>query len=332
MFHRAFLIALFFPCLAAAMPPNIAILVEAEAEAQRECRAAEYGTPEREAACAKIAKPNGALYDAGRCPRILESSSDAYLAEWSMCAPGAISYSEALPLIDEVDRLDRACRSGPGDVVVAPGGVCDQRTIADASVTRAGWCNGRNDEFGYMAVWHVCEPTSFRYREFAVSRPHVSATLDATTANLTSNLLESGLTAELLMGSGQGQWRAGSVNVSCRRDAEPTLVIDVENEVVLLGEGEGVSGGMEVALGGKLSGTVFAEYFARRVGEVQTAGIEVINRDLVIGLLMDLYNEASSTIIIASDDNPIPARIHLRLPSSDSLRDAVANLAVACGG
>lgn len=65
---------------------------------------------------------------------------------------------EIARLIDTARELDRRCRGTEG--ADPSSSVCDERNAAFDQVNNAGWCYGKDGQFGYQSEWHACGPDS----------------------------------------------------------------------------------------------------------------------------------------------------------------------------
>ncbi|QET01120.1 hypothetical protein FOB72_03070 [Cupriavidus pauculus] len=69
-------------------------------------------------------------------------------------AHGRSEYPEA-QLFEQAERLNDRCRGGSGDDP-ATMRACDQRDAVITRLKKAGWCYGKESDYGYQRVWQRC--------------------------------------------------------------------------------------------------------------------------------------------------------------------------------
>jgi hypothetical protein len=201
----------------------------------------------RDLACGDMSAAYEDLLEAGWCPRVIESSGAQREVEWYECPKGALPYSEAAPLMEEASRLNNECRGGAGSEVTKPGGPCDRRGMAFHAAERAGWCYGRDDEFGYQNNWHVCGPGSTGHITFLSAQPDMRLTFHPDPPVVTSNLLEQAMAIDLVFVGERTRSVVGDLQVSCRSNRVPVMAFDLAYSAIPAGVDE-FDGRLDVSL------------------------------------------------------------------------------------
>lgn len=68
--------------------------------------------------------------------------------------------SQPVRLISQWTEQNSVCRGGSGDSP-ATNMACERREAISEKLQTAGWCYGREGEYGYQVRWHACEATSY---------------------------------------------------------------------------------------------------------------------------------------------------------------------------
>jgi hypothetical protein len=107
--------------------------------------------------------------EAGECPRVGEGGAEDDTT-WSPCPVGIAPWQEVRDLIADEQQLDLVCR-GRADAEEE----CNERNLLGRRITEMGWCYGRDNDYGYMTVWHGCEADSSGRDGYRPFRMHFAA-------------------------------------------------------------------------------------------------------------------------------------------------------------
>jgi hypothetical protein len=338
MYYRLFLTALItWPAIALAESAvDFPDLIQREANAGQACFSAEWGTPPHGTACAEFSLLQETLLEAGKCPKILESSGETYEVIWTDCPVGIAPWSEIREDIDAYAKLNSTCRGSSDPDVYEP--ACRARDEMDFESTfnMRGWCYGREDEAAYLNTWHGCETGSIGVAAFTpvvVPEGSYHGRIDASSISSVSNSLERSLSADLI--SRTGAW--GNVEVICRRSKTPTVTLSIDYAPgAPVAEASSASirrYSMTLALDAEPRPVLPASVtiWPREGLNSPLILIELSENSAVTSILTALYDEGIALLSLPEGEDIHDLNIiSFSIPDDQDVRDLIANTLTVC--
>lgn len=92
---------------------------------------------------------------------VWDQRAGVILSETSKVIQTDKDVSQPVRLISQWTDQNGACRGGSGDLPET-NEACERREVIGDKLKAAGWCYGREGEYGYQMRWHACDSTSYK--------------------------------------------------------------------------------------------------------------------------------------------------------------------------